>query len=591
MSKRVVNMSLQSRIVSWCARYLSLACMAPLSAMIVIGSPAWAGVQPKLVMQITVDALRGDLPQRFLSVLGEGGFRYLMEQGIHYTNAHYQHANTETIVGHTCLATGTVPAAHGMVANVWFDREQDRLAYNIEDPRYHLLTAGADVDKKSEIDPTQRTARSDGRSPDNILTSTFSDELAVHFAGQSKIFGVSVKDRGAVSMAGHAGKAFWFSKKSGEFVTSTYYYQQYPDWVNQWNARMPALAYAGKAWELTHEPSKYLFGAADERDYETDVAGFGRSFPHAYGNIDDKYFTTKLTLSPAGDELTLDFAKSLLDKEQLGQDAVPDYLAISFSSTDYVGHIFGASSLEMEDNLVRLDRTLADLFAYVDKKVGLDNTLIVLSADHGQPEVPGHLHEHGIHKAHYFDTKTLDKAPAIAALKKQFGIGDELIEAYFHPYLYLNHDLIRAKGLDRETVEKAVAAELLKFNGLAYAVSSSALRTDSLPDTLLTRYVLRNFHPKRSGDIYLVFEPNVFINDFDGLIVASTHGSPWRYDTYVPVIFAGAGLKAMRVDRTVTPYDIAPTLAAYLNVKPPSGAVGAPLPEVMRNSFANQRIK
>ncbi|MDH3935061.1 MAG: alkaline phosphatase family protein, partial [Gammaproteobacteria bacterium] len=505
---------------------------------------ASANPQPKLVLQITVDALRGDLPQRFSSVLGDGGFRYLMEQGIDYSAAHYQHANTETIVGHASLATGTVPAAHGMVANVWFDRELDRLVYNIEDPDYHLLTVGADVDDKTEIDPTQRAARVDGRSPNNILSSTFSDELAIHFAGRSKIFAVSVKDRGAVSLAGHAGKAFWFSKAGGEFVTSDYYYQQYPDWVNEWNARKPAAAYAGKSWSLMHPQAKYLYGDADDRDYETDFPGFGRTFPHAYGNTDDKYFTTKLTLSPAGDELTLDFAKTLLTSEQLGQDDVPDFLAISFSSTDYVGHLFGASSLETEDNIARLDRTLADLFSFIDKEVGLENTLIVLSADHGQPEVPGYLHEMGIDNAHYFDTAALDKTPAIMALKKQFGLGEELIEAFYQPYLYLNHDLIRARGLDQAQVEQAVAAELLKFDGVAYAVSSTALRTDNLPDTLMMRSILRNFHPKRSGDIYLVFEPNVFINDFDGLTVAATHGSPWRYDTFVPLIFAGSGLSA-----------------------------------------------
>ncbi|MDH3887904.1 MAG: alkaline phosphatase family protein [Gammaproteobacteria bacterium] len=542
---------------------------------------ASANPQPKLVLQITVDALRGDLPQRFSSVLGDGGFRYLMEQGIDYSAAHYQHANTETIVGHASLATGTVPAAHGMVANVWFDRELDRLVYNIEDPDYHLLTVGADVDDKTEIDPTQRAARVDGRSPNNILSSTFSDELAIHFAGRSKIFAVSVKDRGAVSLAGHAGKAFWFSKAGGEFVTSDYYYQQYPDWVKEWNARKPAAAYAGKSWSLMHPQAKYLYGDADDRDYETDFPGFGRTFPHAYGNTDDKYFTTKLTLSPAGDELTLDFAKTLLTSEQLGQDDVPDFLAISFSSTDYVGHLFGASSLETEDNIARLDRTLADLFSFIDKEVGLENTLIVLSADHGQPEVPGYLHEMGIDNAHYFDTAALDKTPAIMALKKQFGLGEELIEAFYQPYLYLNHDLIRARGLDQAQVEQAVAAELLKFDGVAYAVSSTALRTDNLPDTLMMRSILRNFHPKRSGDIYLVFEPNVFINDFDGLTVAATHGSPWRYDTFVPLIFAGSGLSAATVSRAVTPYDIAPTLAAYLGVKPPSGAIGMPLPEVL----------
>ena len=576
-----MNSWIPDSLCNWPARLFLAVFASALALMPVPGSFAWAGEKPKLVLQITVDALRGDLPSRFDNVLGDGGFRYLMEDGIHYTNAHYQHANTETVVGHVSLATGTVPIAHGMVANVWFDRELNRLVYNIEDSRYRLLTAGADVDQKTEIDPTQKTAKVDGRSPNNILTSTLSDEMAIHFAGRSKIFGVSVKDRGAVSLAGQAGKAFWFSKASGEFVTSNYYYDQYPNWVNEWNAREPTSVYAGKSWELMHPSSKYLFGDADDREYEIDLAGFGRVFPHAYGEADDKFFTTKLTLSPAGDELTLDFAKTLLDKEQLGQDEVPDYLAISFSSTDYVGHLFGASSLESEDNLARLDRTLADLFSYVDKKVGLANTLIVLSADHGQPEVPGYLHELGIDKAHYFDTKALDRTPAITALKKQFGIGEKLIETHFHPYIYLNHDVIRDKELDQAAVEEAVAAQLKKFKGVANAVSSAALRTASLPDTPLMRAILRNFHPKRSGDIYVVFEPNVFINERDGWTNASTHGSPWRYDTFVPVIFAGAGLPGVTVSRPVTPYDIAPTVAAYLGVKPPSGASGMPLPEVL----------
>jgi len=553
----------------------------------------WAGGQPKLVLQITVDALRGDLLNRFNKVLGEGGFRYLMEEGIYYNNAHYQHANTETIVGHVSLATGSVPAAHGMVANVWFDSEQDRLVYNIEDANYRLLTAGADVDKKTEIDPTQKTAKVDGRSPNNIMTSTLSDEMAVHFAGRSKIFAVSVKDRGAVSLAGHAGKAFWFSKASGEFVSSNYYYASYPDWVNEWNSQKPTMIYADKSWDLLGKPSNYLFADADDRDYEMDFAGFGRTFPHAYGKADDKYFTTKLTLGPAGDQLTLDFARTLLDKEKLGQHDVPDYLAISFSSTDYVGHMFGASSLETEDNLAQLDRTLADLFSYIDKKVGLKNTLIVLSADHGQPEVPGHLHERGITKAFHFDVESLDKTSAITTLKKQFGLDvsadkkldnkpdEKLIEAYFHPYLYLNHKLINKKGLDQAAIEKALVTELLKFNGIAYAVSSTALRTNDLADNEMMSSIKRNYHAKRSGDIYVVFEPNIYINDFDGLTVASTHGSPWRYDTYVPVIFAGAGLSAAKVNRAVTPYDIAPTLAAYLKIKPPSGSIGIPLLEVL----------
>jgi len=537
---------------------------------------------PRLILQITVDALRGDLPGRFAHVLGEGGFRYL-QQGVNYTNAHYQHATTETIVGHVSLATGTVPAAHGMVANLWFDRGEGRLMYNIEDADYHLLSANSDVDKSTEIDPTQKAAKVDGRSPRAILSTTFSDELAAHYAGKSKIFGVSIKDRGAVSLAGHAGKAFWFSKASGEFVTSNYYYDAYPQWVLDWNAAKLPQAYAGKSWELAHKPEMYLFGDADDREWETDFPGFGRTFPHPYGAGDDKYFTTRLTMAPAGDELTLDFAKTLLDAEKLGQDDVPDYLSVSFSSTDYVGHIFGPSSLESEDNIAHLDRSLADLFAYVDKMVGLENTLIVLSADHGQPEIPGYLHSLGIQSAGYFNPKELDKAPAIAVLKKRFGVGEEIIENFFQPYLYLNRELIQSKGLNQAEVEKVLAGELEKFPGVAKAVSSIALRTAALPDTELMRKILNNYHPRRSGDIYLVFEPYVYINDFDGLIVAATHGAPWRYDSFVPVMFAGAGLKQATPSRAITPYDIAPTLANYLGVKQPSAAIGVPLVEVIEN--------
>ncbi|MBA57527.1 MAG: alkaline phosphatase [Pseudomonadales bacterium] len=537
---------------------------------------------PRLILQITVDALRGDLPERYAHLFGKGGFRYLMEQGVCYTNAHYQHANTETIVGHASLATGTVPAAHGMVGNIWFDREKDRIVYNIEDANYHLLSANADVNSDTELDPTQKAATVEGRSPNAIMASTFSDELAIHSGGKSKIFAVSVKDRGAIPLAGHTGKAFWFSKANGEFVSSSFYYDQYPQWVKDWNARNPAQAYSGKAWQLMYEPSKYLFGARDDQPYETDFPGYGRVFPHPYGNAEDnKYFTTFLTLSPAGDELTLDFAKALIDNEQLGQDDIPDYLAVSFSSTDYIGHLFGASSLETEDNMARLDRTLAELFRHINTKVGLKNTLIVLSADHGQPEVPGHLNELGIRHARYFDTQKLDKAPAIAAIKKRFGIGEELIDTFSQPYVYLNRELIHKKGLNQAEVEEAIASELVKFDGIAAAVSSTAMRTASLPDTLLMRSVLNNFYSERSGDIYVVFEPNIFISDFDGLTVASTHGSPWRYDTYVPVMFAGAGLDEKRVSRPITPYDIAPTLANYLGIKPPSGTIGNPLVEVV----------
>jgi Type I phosphodiesterase / nucleotide pyrophosphatase len=304
--------------------------------------------KPRLVLQITVDQLRGDLPHRYYSEFGEGGFRYLYEKGVVYEAAFHRHANTETIVGHTTLSTGADPSTHGMVGNVWLDRETGKLIYNIQDSRYPLLTKNAGVDSEAEIDPTQRLATSEGRSPAPILVSTFSDELALSNAGKSKIFGISVKDRGAVSMAGHAGKAFWFSKKTGEFVTSTYYYKEYPSWVKAWNAKQIAFSYSGKSWELMHDRSAYLFGNRGDVPYETSFPGYGRVFPHPFGKSDGKYFTTLLTLSPVGDELTLSFAEAVIEGEKLGQNGSTDYLSISFCSTDYVGQLFGPSTWKAE---------------------------------------------------------------------------------------------------------------------------------------------------------------------------------------------------------------------------------------------------
>jgi len=535
---------------------------------------------PKLILQITVDQLRGDLPTRYYDRLGEGGFKYFWESGVVYRNAHHAHANNETIVGHTTLATGAHPSHHGMVGNLWFDRESGVLTYNVEDSRYRLLTKGADVDQDAEIDPTQRAANTEGRSPAAILVSTFSDELRSSRGGRSKAIGVSVKDRGAISMAGHAGTAYWFSKASGEFVTSNYYLARYPKWVNDWNQKQIPLRYANTDWKLMHEQDSYLFGASDDREWETKVGGFGRIFPHSYGKGESPYFNTLLTLSPAGDELVLDFAKAALIGEQLGQGDETDYLSVSFSATDYVGHVFGPSSLEAEDNILRLDRTLANLLKFVDQNVGLANTLIVLSADHGGPDAPGYLNSLGI-PAGYVKPETWDKEAAITRIKERFKIKGQLIEKYAHPYIYLSTDATENQGTNREMLEEAIVEELSKFPGVYLAVSSTALRQGRVPDTQLYRLVLNNFHAKRSGDIYIVFEPNWFINDFDGLKVASTHGSPWQYDTYVPIVFAGSGLKPQMVDRKVHTIDIAPTLSAYLGIKPPSGSQGDLLKEVL----------
>ncbi len=564
--------------MNWALPVIGKTCFAA-AVLLFFPQALQAQERPRLVLQITVDQLRGDLIERYSKGFGDGGFRYLLDNGVVYGNAHHRHANTETIVGHATLATGTDPAVHGMVANVWFDRKTGALSYNVQDERYPLVGPGG-VDASSEIDHTQRAATTDGRSPAAILSSTISDEIALTFGSAAKIFGVSVKDRGAISMAGHAGKAYWFSKGEGAFITSSFYHDAYPDWVTAWNAAGQPGRYAGTDWELLLPAESYDFAAADDQPWEIDFPGFGRTFPHPYGAADSKYFTTLLTLSPAGDELTLDFAKALVEAEGIGADGVTDYLSISFSSSDYVGHIFGPSSLESEDNIKRLDRTLADLLAFIDERVGLDQTLIVLSADHGAPEAPGYLATLGI-EAQYFSFEEVAKEPAIAALKRDFGMAEELIETFFQPYVYLNRQVIADAGLDPALVEARVAEELTKMPGIAYAVSSSALRSGQVATTSVSEAVLANFHPDRSGDIYVVFEPHWFVADFDGLSVASAHGAPWTYDTHVPVIFAGPGIEPRRVERRVETVDVAPTIAALLRIKPPSGSLGEPLREAL----------
>jgi predicted AlkP superfamily pyrophosphatase or phosphodiesterase len=542
-----------------------------------VASHARAQSEPrvKLVLQITVDGFRGDLLNRYGDRFGKGGLRYLMETGAVFANAHYQHANTETIVGHTTLATGAFPSDHGMVGNVWFDRDTNELSYNIEDPNHPLLPSRKEMVEAAQVDPAQNISRTKGRSPVSILASTFSDELAVHYAGRPKIFGVAGKDRGAVSMAGHAGKAFWFSTDTGDYVTSSYYYRAYPDWVATWNAKRLAESHAGKMWTLLNEPSTYLLAGSDDRPYETDLKGYGRTFPHPFGAAEGKLFNTLLFVSPVGDRLTNDFAKALIANEGLGQDDVPDYLAVGFSSVDAINHFFGPSSLENEDVVLQLDRTLADLFAFVDQTVGLKHTLIVLSADHGMAEMPEFMAEIGMAVGRIHTEDAI--AAANAAAFSKFGIEDAA-KRFFRPYLYLNEEVIEAAKLDHSMVAQAVADALTQLDGIALAVAKNTLGT--LQDTPLLRRIRNNTHPARSGDIYVVQEPYWFL--YEKGPIGVMHGSPWGYDTFVPIIFSGPGIAANTIYRRVHPIDVAPTLSAFFGMKPASSSSGEPLKEVLQ---------
>ena len=545
--------------------------------IIVLGNITVANAQTgkdiRLVLQITVDGLRGDLLNRYEAGFGKDGFRYLLDKGTVYTNARYQYANTETIVGHTTLATGTFPSQHGMIGNVWFDRETKELAYNIEDADAPLLPTRDEATEGEQVDPAQKMSRTQGRSPRAILVPTFSDGLAAYYGGRSKIFGVSGKDRSAVAMAGQVGKAFWFSTDTGDFVTSSYYYDAYPEWVRDWNAQRQAEKYGGTKWELGDDISTYLLGAQDDRPYEVDLKGYGRVFPHPFEQ-DDKLLYTKILVSPVGDRLLLDFSKTLVTNEKLGQDAIPDYLSVSFSGVDATNHFFGPSSLENEEVVRQLDRTLAELLKFIDKSVGLKHTLIILAADHGMADMPEYMTELG------YEAGRLDPDGIVAIANKTgktFGI-DEVVRFFFRPYIYLNDEKIAAANRDRTMIEQAVAAALTDSNGIALAVATSTL-TSRQANPIIVQ-VRNNTHVARSGDIYVIQRPYWFL--FDKGPVAVMHGSPWRYDTHVPIIFAGPGIDAQSVHRQVHPVDVAPTISTLLGMSPPAATQGSPLKEVLR---------
>jgi predicted AlkP superfamily pyrophosphatase or phosphodiesterase len=537
-----------------------------------VSQAAETHAQPKLVLQITVDQLRGDTLTRFGDRFGPGGFRYLLKKGTHFTNAHYKHANTETAPGHATLATGAYPSRHGIIGNDWIDQNTGAFVYNTEDDRHHIIG--------HQPRPHQ------GVSPRNLLSSTIGDELVVHTASESRVFSVSPKDRGAILPGGHAGKAFWYSKRTGEFVTSTYYYDDYPAWVKQWNSEKLANQFKGKTWNLLNNRSTYVAQRLDDRPYEADFDALGRTFPHPLGDGSSKFFYVVVGLTPMVDELALDFAKTLMEQEHIAQGDFRDFLAISFSSPDYAGHLFGASSLEYEDAVLRLDRTLAELFSYIDTHVGLDHTLIVLSADHGGPEAPEYMAELGMdvgrHPLDWFRRDNPLKEP----LKKRFG-REDLIVDHSHPYIYLNLDVVERAGLSLSKVERFIADKLMKLPGIAYTMTRSDLLAGRVAEAPIQNMIRRSFHPTRSGHIHVVQKQYWMLHSTEeaekmGVAsMAAIHGSPWTYDTYVPILFAGPGISHQTVARLVGPEDIAPTLAAYLGIKPPSGSIGQPLTEVL----------
>lgn len=511
---------------------------------------------PKLILQLVVDQLRGDLIHQYRQDFGPGGFNYLLAHGLDFQNAHHPHAYTITCVGHATISTGAYPSLHGIIGNEWFDRDTQKDMYCVGDD-------------KSAILPTARSKKTlDGRSPRNILASTLSDEIVLSQTGRS--FAVSLKDRAAITLAGHAGKAFWFDRENGGFVTSQHYYSSYPAWVNDWNAH---YSDSSEPWTLSKEKSAYRYANAPAT--ENNFPGFGKTFPHTTGAPDQSVYYKHLSMTPKTDELSADFATRLISEEKLGQSTYKtDYLGISFSSVDAIGHQFGPNSLESEDNLLRLDKTLAKLLSTIDKQVGLDNTLIILTADHGVSDSPAWLDQHKIANVAPVDEKALRQLIE-DNLARHYKLPPEALQAIRLPYLYLNHRILARNQVPLQAVSNTLVELLNQQTGVfrAYPLPITGIEQD-----WLSAKVDKMAMPNRAGDIYLVQPPYQSAGSDS---VRVDHGTPWNYDSYVPLLFVNPAFKAQRISDPVYTNDIAPTLAAIMQIKAPSAAPSRPLPSVM----------
>lgn len=523
-----------------------------------------ASIKPKLILQITIDQFSGNQLDRFKRHIQQGAFHYLTQHSLWYDNAHHPHATTETAVGHSALATGTVPAIHGIIANWWWDKNTKHEIYAFNDPKHPVL----------DDDSTERNYY--GRSPKNLLAPSFADSLALATQAKSKRFAVSTKDRGAIPLAGHMGKAFWLDTRTGKYVTTDYYYKAPPKWLKLWNKQQLPNKYVGTSWQLLKPCRNYIFCNNHLKPFQSTLKSYGKAFPHALGNkVNDTYYK-HFYISPFSDQVLLQFAKQLVLSEKIGISKQTDYLSISLSATDAIGHTFGPNSLESEDNFIRLNHNLGQFLKFIDKEIGLDKTLIILSADHGVSPSPSYLKQLNFPAFELSEVEIMNY-PAVKSYLEQHQLDWQQLVIGEIPDLYLNDEYLAQKNIDKQQVISELITRLNQVPGISQAVSTQAILTNSWQHPLLKKALNNQINLQRSGDIYLIPQPycNISSNPYSKV----NHGTPWAYDSHVPIIFAHSSFKAQRIHRKVYTTAIAPTLAALSNSPPLATSIDQPLKE------------
>jgi predicted AlkP superfamily pyrophosphatase or phosphodiesterase len=518
--------------------------------------------RPKLVVGIVIDQMRWDYLYRYYDRYQAGGFKRLLNEGFSCDNTNLDYIPTVTAAGHSCIYTGTVPAIHGIAGNDFIIQATGKSMYCTEDTIVH--TVGS-------------TSKAGEMSPRNLLTTTVTDELRLATNFRSKVIGIALKDRGGILPAGHtANAAYWFDDATGNWITSTYYMNDLPAWVKKFNDQKLVEKYLKQDWNTLYPINTYLQSTDDNSlKYEGKFAGANApTMPVKTSQMMGKGFGL-IRSTPYGNSITLDMAKAAIANEALGKNTVTDFLAVSLSSTDYIGHQFGINAVEIEDTYLRIDRDLSSFFTYLDKAVGKGNYTVFLTADHGAAHNPAFLNDHHIPAGVWLDKDIMKNMNSV--LEAKYGV-KKMVLSLDNYQVNLNTVAIADKKISEYAVKQDCMAFLQKQEGVAFAVDMQNARTANLPEALRTR-IVNGYNIERSGAIQIILKPGWF--DGHGT-TGTTHGTWNPYDTHIPLLFMGWGIQHGHTNLPTHMTDIAPTVAALLHIQTPNGNIGVPLMQVLK---------
>ena len=519
--------------------------------------------KPKLVIGIVIDQMRYDYLTRFADRYGKDGFNRILKNGFSLENAHYNFTPTYTAVGHASIYAGTPPSNHGIISNNWYDKVLKKSIYCVDDANYKTIGNHGIEGKKSPL---------------RLYTTTIADQLQLAQNMQGKTIGIAIKDRSAILPVGHtANAAYWYDAgNKNQWITSSFYMEELPDWVKAFNSNNKADAYLNETWETLYDINTYSQSRADNNIYENNLNGQEKPvFPKDLKKLREQNDNFSLIKTiPAGNTYTVDFAKAAIKGEQLGKSKFTDFLAVSFSSTDYVGHRYGVAAVETEDTYLRLDKDLAHFFNFLDTEVGKENYTLFLTADHAAVHVPSYLQSLKI-PAHYLSTKKLKRF--LSEITQKYFNSKELIENVSNYQIFLDQEKIEALGFNKNTVAQRLADEVLSFDKIYKAVTARTLQTTNFTEGLM-HSLQQGYNPKFSGDVLMIPYPATLNYSRKG----TSHGSGYSYDTHVPLIFYGNGIKKGASKKTYKIIDIAPTISNLLKIEAPNGTSGKIIEEVLK---------